>query len=308
VIVIVDAQNDFHARVVAHLLGRRGVPTFIADPTEIGNGAELSFWPADPAKTEWRRSDGASVRFADVRALWLRRLYPPNITADVSDVMERSFMTREWWELLHGMIESLDAPVINPRTMALVATKPRQLAVARRCGLSVPDTLITSSARRAAEFVRGEGVTVHKTLTPIPDRFLATKPWEASDEDALGELELAPTIFQRLVDGSRELRITAVGDQLFAAEFTPAFLDGRLDLASPYTPHELPTSVSRGLRRLLDELGLAIGAIDMRIDARGEYQFLEVNTQGQFLWIEIHTGQPISAAVADLLCMAAERR
>jgi D-alanine-D-alanine ligase-like ATP-grasp enzyme len=52
---------------------------------------------------------------------------------------------------------------------------------------------------------------------------------------------------------------------------------------------------------LLEQLGLPFGTIDMRIDPCGEYQFLEVNPAGQFLWIEIATGLPISAAVADLL-------
>jgi hypothetical protein len=52
----------------------------------------------------------------------------------------------------------------------------------------------------------------------------------------------------------------------------------------------------------MKSLGLVFGTVDMKIDASGDYHFLEVNAQGQFLWIEIETGLPLSAAMADLLC------
>lgn len=133
---------------------------------------------------------------------------------------------------------------------------------------------------------------------------MATKLWEERDAEFLTELELAPTIFQRRVSGTRELRITAAGDRVFAAEYSTTFVDGRTDGAASYVPHQLPASVEARLGALLEELALPFATIDMRIDPRGEYQFLEVNTAGQFLWIEIRTQMPISAAIADLLMQA----
>src|SRR6185503_1800678 len=141
----------------------------------------------------------------------------------------------------------------------------------------------------------------HKTMTGMAARTLATRAWGDLDAERLPELELAPTIFQRRVDGTRELRITVVGERLFAAEFSTGLTDGRLDRAVSHTRHDLPTAVARGLLSLLERLALSFAAVDMRIDARGEYQFLELNPAGVFLWIEVRTGMPISAAVADLL-------
>jgi glutathione synthase/RimK-type ligase-like ATP-grasp enzyme len=51
----------------------------------------------------------------------------------------------------------------------------------------------------------------------------------------------------------------------------------------------------------MTRLGLVYGAIDMRRTPDGEYVFLEVNTAGEFLFIEDRTGQPISSAVAKWL-------
>ena len=109
------------------------------------------------------------------------------------------------------------------------------------------------------------------------------------------------------MSGTRELRITVAGERVFAAEFRTELVDGRLDRASAYAPHTLPRSVERALLVLLERLSLPFATVDLRIDRDGEYRFLELNPTGQFLWIEIRTGMPISAAVADLLLETAQR-
>jgi hypothetical protein len=305
-IVIIDQIRDYHTRVVKFHLEQRGARVFIADPSELGTGAELSFCPQAPERTEWRRRDGAVMRMSEAEAIWFRPKHPPVTPSEVDERSDRQFIAREWGELVRGMFTSCDVPMINPFHAMLNATKPYQLTMACRAGLAVPDTLITSSTRRVLEFVAGPGEVVHKTITGMDERLLATKRWDDGDAQSLHELELAPTIFQRRVDGTRELRITVVGERVFAAEFSTEFADGRLDHAVSHVPHELPLSVVRGLLTLLERLSLPFAAVDMRIDARGEYQFLEANPAGQFLWIEIQTGMPIAAAVADLLYAAAQ--
>lgn len=39
----------------------------------------------------------------------------------------------------------------------------------------------------------------------------------------------------------------------------------------------------------------------MIVTPKGDYVFLEINPDGQWLWIERLTGLPISEAIADLL-------
>jgi hypothetical protein len=142
------------------------------------------------------------------------------------------------------------------------ATKPVQLSMARQLRLRVPDTLISNDREAVLSFVdRHRGRVIHKTLAPAMDQLLFTKRWDAADTQALGDLELAPMIFQEQIGGSREPRVTIVGEEFFAAEFE-----------------------------------------------EGEYVFLELNPQGQFLYSQIKTGMPISAAVADLLCSPRARR
>ena len=56
----------------------------------------------------------------------------------------------------------------------------------------------------------------------------------------------------------------------------------------------------------MKELGLPFGTIDMKLTDDGEHIFLELNPQGQFLYIEILTGLPIASAVADFLAYGNE--
>jgi hypothetical protein len=52
---------------------------------------------------------------------------------------------------------------------------------------------------------------------------------------------------------------------------------------------------------------LEYGAIDLRLTAGGRYVFLEINPAGQFVWIEMATGQKIAATLASHLVTGKRR-
>jgi glutathione synthase/RimK-type ligase-like ATP-grasp enzyme len=45
-------------------------------------------------------------------------------------------------------------------------------------------------------------------------------------------------------------------------------------------------------------LGLEYGGIDFRLTPDGQYIFFEINTAGEFLYLEDRTGQPIADTMA----------
>jgi glutathione synthase/RimK-type ligase-like ATP-grasp enzyme len=121
----------------------------------------------------------------------------------------------------------------------------------------------------------------------------------------------APVILQAYVPKRIELRITVVGEQVFAAEIHSQATNHtrhdwrRYDLdQTPHRPHELPDGLAQLCVRLTERLGLRYGAIDMILTPDGSYVFLEINPNGQYLWIEALTGLPISDAICDLLLSA----
>ncbi len=302
-ILIISGNHDCHSLVVADELRRRGEPVVIGDVREFSATAVLRTDPANHELMQWVQGDGTVIDLSQVRCVWWRRNFPPDYDAGLRDAADRMFVQRQWTEAIWGAIYSLDAEFISDPYKQKAATKPYQLALARRVGLMIPETLVTNDRDAVVRFVeRHEGRVIHKTLAVSDEQFLYTKHWDEHDEDRLDELILAPMIFQSAVSGSAEVRITIVGDRFFTAEFNPqGHVDGRLDNNADYRPHQLPKSVEHRLLKLMRNLGLSYSTVDMRINDEGDYVFLDLNPQGQYLFVEIRTGQPITAAMADML-------
>jgi glutathione synthase/RimK-type ligase-like ATP-grasp enzyme len=257
-----------------------------------------------------RRARDAPIEHLEaVDAVWTRRPGRPTVPGSVLDADHRQFALNEWRSVLDGMTATIGAStrVVNPlEAQRAAAVKPYQLAVAQRVGLRIPDTLITSDPEHAKEFVdRHHGSVIHKAMTALPQAFLETRMWQDDDLSRLDQLPLAPTIFQEFLDGPADIRVTIAGDEQFAALIASSSsrigIDSRLDLDVPARACDLPPDVCASLGALMRGLGLSFATIDLKVDARGDHHFLEVNPQGQFLYIEILTGQPISAAVARTL-------
>lgn len=129
--------------------------------------------------------------------------------------------------------------------------------------------------------------------------------------DAAEEFErvrFAPTLFQRYVEKDYELRVTVVGNAIFAAAIESQRSErSKIDWRrydtknTPYYPYRLPDEVEQAILNLMRQLGLEYGAIDLIRTTTGEYVFLEVNPGGQWGWVESLTGHPINEAIARWL-------
>jgi len=303
-ILIVAPRNDVHAQCVAQDLDKMGQPFRFVDSSRLADEGRLQFRAGQRRGSTWTCVDGKPVALDAVDTVWHRRRFLPPIAAQ-HPISDQTYFQREWTEMISGVFASLDAAwFVNDPHRQQAAVKPLQLRLAELLGLRIPDTLITNDPVAAAAFVdQHDRRVVHKALSPPRHRFLPTKQWSESDREVLDDLVLAPTIFQETVTDCRELRLTVIGEQIFAAEFRPAsgLIDGRLDLETPYRPHPLPADLSQRLLGLVRQLGLVFSTIDMKLTDEGEYVFLELNPMGQYLYVEILTGLPLTAAMAELL-------
>lgn len=63
-------------------------------------------------------------------------------------------------------------------------------------------------------------------------------------------------------------------------------MDWRYPLDAKVEPYKLDKDTVEGLGTMMNRLGLRMGIFDMKITPRGELFWLEVNPQGQFLFLE----------------------
>lgn len=309
-IVVVSHAEDPHAVEVLRRLAAAGRDALLLDLGDLPNQATLTLDYDEGRPTRLVYDSPAGRRdLLDATAVWWRRPQAPTLDAIVDpDVYQ--FTHNEWQEALNGLWQLVDAPWMNPPARDEVATrKALQLRVAGEVGLRTPRTLITSDPAEARAFIAAQkaagGRTVFKTFSCTYAIWRETRVVGAGELDLLDQVRVAPVIFQEYVPGV-DLRITIVGGDVFPASIDPQGtdydVDFRMSLGQARTEAaELPDAVVKRLRLLMDRLGLVYGAVDMRRTAEGDYVFLEVNTAGEFLFIEERTGQPIADAVVRWL-------
>ncbi len=190
-----------------------------------------------------------------------------------------------------GLLSPL--PYLNhPAAMATAGLKALQLVLAQRVGLHVPCTTVTTDPVLARDL--GPRVVV-KALTHHIGGLV--------DESDRTGWSRAVSLTQSRIRPACHVRVTYVDGDLFATRITSPHLDWRRDLtACAYSPARVVGGETEAIHLLMGELDLRYGALDFVVDRYDRWWFLEVNPNGQWLWLEHATGQPITAAVAGALC------
>jgi glutathione synthase/RimK-type ligase-like ATP-grasp enzyme len=201
------------------------------------------------------------------------------------------------------LLEHLPCTVVNRLGGGMSNnSKPYQALLLRRCGLSVPPTLVTNDPEAAQGFYEEcRGEVIYKSLSGIRSIVRRLEP------EQLPRLELlpdGPAQFQCFIPGEN-VRVHTVGDRLFATRVHTEAVDyryaGRDGHKVTMEPTSLPPAVEEACLRVARELDLLLTGIDLKETPEGEYYCFEVNPSPGFLFYERNSGQPISAALADLL-------
>ena len=177
-------------------------------------------------------------------------------------------------------------------------------------------TLISNDPDQVRQFAAAiAGPLVYKPLSSgilhEPDglRAIYATRIEADDMDNWldpAAIRLAPHLFQECVTPKAyDLRVTAVGDQLFPVAIhaaDPDLLDWRSVYPSlTYRHVDLSANVAASIHRYLAMAGLAFGAFDFVVDRDGALWWMECNPNGEWGWLTEFIDVPIADAVAKLL-------
>lgn len=248
-----------------------------------------------------------------ITAVWFRSPTAYQFSAEWSPT-ERQHSAGEAKFGLGGVLMSLPATWVNhPTRIADASYKPLQLTAAAQVGMSVPGTLVTNDAHEVRAFATtaAEGLIAKTfgapTIIEEGKRKVAfTRRVSDGDLADLAGVERTAHQFQHWLPKAHDVRVVAVGSQLFAVAIHADSGDGHLDFrrdydACRYELVELPPGMADMIDRFMKHFGLIYGALDFVVDVDGTWWFLEVNPGGQFGWLEKETRAPITAALADLL-------
>lgn len=245
------------------------------------------------------------LNLKDVTSFWWRRPQPLQLYPEIASDSHKEFALSEWSTALNGFWESTDVLWVNDILNDHRAEhKPYQLKIAQSVGLTIPDTLISNNPIAVKSFYeKYNGEIIFKPFLATEQEWRETRPLKKEFFKVIDSVKFAPVIFQEYVKDSQDLRITVVGDKVFAAQTNPNQkyeFDWRMTEIS-WQPHQLDSEVEASIMKLMRILGLEYGAIDMKLTPDGQYYFLEVNPAGQFLFTEVEAHLPISDALAEKL-------
>jgi len=310
-ILIVTNERDLTTDYVVLELQRRGCSYVRLNTENIASArVALGFTSRD----DWSIAlADRAVRGDEVTAAYFRRPGSPSVDAGVEDPGERAYCEAEWGALLKSLYMRIGERWLNaPSNIMLAEDKPRQLLLARSLGFTVPEAIVTNDMRAADQFLSGPQ-SIAKPLREAlldgePERVIFTsRVARASLRDAR-TFGAAPMILQREIAKHADVRVTVVGDRVFAAAiYSQGSPETEVDWRRggsgdlPYQVITLPDPLSALCVQLVKSLDLRFGAIDLVWDEDGVFWFLEVNPNGQWAWIETRTGHPITAAIVDAL-------
>lgn len=319
-VLVITNDHDEHADAVIEELDRREVPVFRFHPEEFPGTISISMEIRNGRIDGEIRNARQRVSLDDVCAAWYRRsrgtfaaLPSLNVTHGDLD----NFVKVQRDASLTGLFAGLRTLWIGqPLTLRRAEVKALQLVEATRAGLTTPMTLISNDPGRATTFVESLG-----------DTDCAVKPLIATRVDgedgarlplttilprghALDAVAVAPNIFQPYIHKAYELRCVVMGDQIFTAKLdSQAYQSTRTDWRAGAVEEEeirweasdLPERVQAGLHRLMRSFDINFASIDLIVTPAGDHVFLDLNPNGQWLWLEEELGLPLVAGMADLL-------
>lgn len=320
-VLVVSSKPDLHSDYVEKKMVERGISVARFNADELGHRLVVVY--DKKGHSVWQTK--GKQRFLlfepeNVSSVWYRK---PTLTKydRATQKANVAFAGRETDAYLTDLCVNLFAAgcqwVNHPECNRAANNKLAQLRLARKLGFRTPETIVSNDPQSVKEFANRlrPGKIVYKTLsrpfiseTAGSFRSVFTSLVELTPS-VLKSIRVTPCLIQEYVEKAYELRVTVVGQQVFTARIfsqdqAATAIDWRRDQHQTKLRQELVTPdalLEDFCLKLVQQLGLIFGAIDLIITPTGEPVFLEINPNGQWLWIETVLGAKISDALIETL-------
>jgi hypothetical protein len=305
-ILIVTNSFDIHADELLSILARKQQTAFRLDLDGFPRDYQISqvFQQGRVSQQIRRLPDGAWLDLDSIGATWIRKPGEFSYLSPDLSPQELAFAKQEAEHTLQGILNMLDCYwMSHPLALRGAQWKAEQLRRAERMGFRVPASIITNCPDEVRRFQQGlAGKMIFKAMsTPslaaedlaqeqrITNGLHTTIIEDDMDFAAVAEL---PCHFQEYIPKQYELRVTIIGEHVFAAKIhsqddARTAIDSR-DMSAEirYEACVLPADLQQRCLDFVHSYGLHFGALDLIVTPDAKVVFLDNNPAGQFLYIE----------------------
>jgi len=256
-------------------------------------------------------NNGAKISDSYNKAIFLHEvdgiLYRKPMFPDISeyDRAYHDMIQKDIIALINGMIDSFDGRVLTkPHILRKCENKIYQLIYASENNVLMPKSFIGNS-RKELLGVKGQKniikpITTGKVYHEEYCELFQTSYFDGYQED----IALTPVYIQNYIEKKYEVRLTVVDNQFFGVKIIAGdLIDWRKSYESnQYSIIEVPIAIKKQVANMMKAFGLHFGAFDFIVSKDEQWYFLEVNPNGQWLWLEKELNLKISDAIVDYLC------
>jgi glutathione synthase/RimK-type ligase-like ATP-grasp enzyme len=315
--MMLTTDYDPEADLIGRMLLARGIDYIRVNTDDIPDRLRVNYSIKDDCDQNFSFEVGdTDLDISKIAVTWLHHFYIREIKIR-GKALAKEFSFQQWIDAIYTLQRVMKCKWINSPNGALTGSdRMLQLSTAKQVGFNIAETLITNNPKAARDFYyQHDGNIVLKALhhhrVESCGKVYSMYTHRVSQRDLsrLDALSYAPCILQERIAKKSELRVTVIGNQLFATKIdSPPTIKGQEDI------HRYPTSqlVMKAINQVNDSfrqqclnliklLKLEYGALDFVEDERGRLTFLEVNPAADWWWIERRTGQKITEAMVDLI-------
>jgi len=314
-VLVLTYGEDPHADSVCNYLSENKIFSFRVDTEKLRGNYKLKF---DSKTLNYTLCNGNRTIVIDCSwNIWNRRVMNPDVKKGTSRsltdiIFEESERT---WD---GLLISHKGRVVNrPQHHYYSNNKIDQIRFASESStkVRVPDTIITNDPKIVKAFYKKHKGNIcfklQKGAIVESQKGHLTVYTNKVTQDNMKKVELVsshPCLFQEYIDKEFETRVIAtdrgqIGIAIHSQKSEISKVDfRRYDFENVTYEHvELPNNVGLFCSEMLKHYGLHFGVFDFIYSKDRKYNFLELNPNGQWLWLEIKSGYNLTKIVAENL-------
>ncbi len=310
-LLIFTFSEDPHTSAITKYLSEDKY--FVVNTNQIHDRYSISFYSDNFKYKIIDRKDGKELSLDENWNIWNRRILdldlPPNIPKSLSEIINN-----ETKRTIESLMFSHTGKVINdPRNNYRARSKLDQLIIGSNIGcVTIPNTLVSNNPNEIRRFYQEHQKICFKlqkgTVFELngENQTVMTNIVKEEDLESDEILMQGPHLFQEYCEKDYEIRVTTIGNKsigvaIYSQDSAISKIDfRRYDFNVPYRHIELPRNVEDFCFKMLEHYGLGYGCFDF-IFKDGNYTFLELNPNGQWLWLEKLSGYELSKYFASYL-------
>lgn len=311
-VLVLTYGEDLHADYVTDYFSKNGYGFLRIDTENLIGNYNISF---STEKSCCIINTGDKDYIIDSSwNIWNRRVMNPDVEKGLpKDILNMIFEeTERTWD---GLLFSHKGRVVNrPQNHFFANNKIDQLnfAVNNSENIYVPDTIVSNNPTVVKNFYeKHKGNVCFKlqkgVIIKSDEQYqtIYTNRVTKSDLEKIDLVATHPCLFQEYIEKNYEIRIIATEfDQVGIAIHSQKSEVSKIDFRKydfdnvTYNHIELPNEIKQFCLKMIKHYGLHFGVFDFIFSINKEFVFLELNPNGQWLWLQLKSGYDLTELVA----------